>query len=107
MTDKPLEKLTDEEIHQLLMDLQGWEGSDGKALMDSSVEQLSAYEPTANTMQGRSQCLGLIEKHDVWVSSDEGKKIASCAPHSNGSIREHDFFQRAVCEAIIVKLRRK
>lgn len=45
----------------------------------------------------------LIDKHDVWLSDDEGACVASCPPHAGRFVVEGGTNLIAACRAIVVK----
>lgn len=56
------------------------------------------YAPSEKWTQGGP----LIDKHNVWLSSEGDMRIASCWPHANNSITKGDTPLVAACRAIVM-----
>lgn len=55
------------------------------------------YSPTSND----AQAMALVKEFDVWLSSEDGVRIASCSPHAGEAIQEHENLNRAICLAVV------
>lgn len=121
MTTKKVSELTDEELDEQCALVQGWERHEFQELGGNTtlwwkekgrtpllIIPCKKYHPSSNTVEGRSQCLELMDKFKIdIVNYSNGTIDAECPVKDTEyyKVANNKNLQRAICEAVIMSVK--
>ena len=115
MSLEQLNAMTDLELDEACALAHGWDevphGRDEKVWDTGIGDFIYNYHPTANTVEGRSQCFELMVKYylDVLIYEDGGGRVLVYITKTQAVTRVEfeSSPQRAICKAVILSVQEK